>query len=138
MKVGFAVQRDEGLESQVYNHFGSAPMFLVVETGAAEVQTIHNQDLNHSHGACSPMKALGGQQIDALVVGGIGGGALMRLNAMGVKVYSAEAPTIRENLQLLSGNRLPELSMNNACQAHEGGCGSHEPGKNKGGFPVIK
>ena len=52
MKVGFAVQRDEGLESQVYNHFGSAPMFLVVETGAAEVQTIHNQDMNHSHGAC--------------------------------------------------------------------------------------
>jgi predicted Fe-Mo cluster-binding NifX family protein len=138
MKVGFAVQRDEGMESQVYNHFVSAPMFVVVETGAAEVETIHNQDLNHSHGACSPMKALGGQQIDALVVGGIGGGALMRLNAMGVRVYAAEAQTIRENLQLLSSNRLSELSMNNACQAHEGDCGAHEPGKNKGGFPVIK
>ena len=138
MKVGFAVQRDEGLESRVYNHFGSAPMFVVVETGAAEAKTIHNQDLNHSHGACSPMKALGGQQIDALVVGGIGGGALMRLNALGVKVYAAEAQTIRENLQLLSSNRLPELSMNNACQAHEGGCGSHGPEKNKDGFPVIK
>jgi len=138
MKVGFAVQRDEGLESRVYNHFGSAPMFVVVETGAAGVETIHNQDLNHSHGACSPMKALGGQQIDALVVGGIGGGALMRLNALGVKVYAAEAQTIRENLQLLSSNRLPELSMNNACQAHEGGCGSHGPEKNKDGFPVIK
>jgi predicted Fe-Mo cluster-binding NifX family protein len=91
MKVGFAVQRDEGLESKVYNHFGSAPMFVVVETGAAEVQTIHNQDLNHSHGACSPMKALGGQQIDSLVVGGIGAGVLMRLNSMGVNVYAAEA-----------------------------------------------
>ena len=138
MKVGFAVQRDEGMESQVYNHFGSAPMFVVVETGAAEVQTIHNQDLNHSHGACSPMKALGGQQIDALVVGGIGGGALMRLNAMGVKVFAAEAQTIRENLDLLSRNRLPQLSMENACQAHEGGCGSLGPKKPEGGFPVIK
>ena len=138
MKVGFAVQRDEGLESKVYNHFGSAPMFVVVETGAAEVQTIHNQDLNHSHGACSPMKALGGQQIEALVVGGIGGGALMRLNSMGVKVYAAEARTIRENLELLGRNRLPELSMQNSCQAHQGGCGPHEPGKKGGGFPVIK
>jgi predicted Fe-Mo cluster-binding NifX family protein len=138
MKIGFAVQRDEGLESQVYNHFGSAPMFVVVETGAAEVQTIHNQDMNHSHGACSPMKALGGQQIDALVVGGIGGGALMRLNAMGVKVYAAEAQTIRENLDLLSRNRLSQLSMQNACQAHEGGCGSHGPKKPEDGFPVIK
>ncbi len=138
MKVGFAVQRDEGLESKVYNHFGSAPMFVVVETGAAEAKAIHNQDLNHTHGACSPMKALGGQQIDALVVGGIGGGALMRLNAMGVKVYAAEAQTIRENLQLLSRNRLPELSMNNACQSHEGGCGSPGSGQNKEGFPIIK
>jgi len=138
MKVGFAVQSDEGLESKVYNHFGSAPMFVVVETGAAKVQTIHNQDLNHSHGACSPMKALGGQKIDALIVGGIGGGALMRLNAMGVKVYAAEAQTIRDNLELLSQKRLPELSMNNACQAHEGDCGPHGPIKNEGGFPVIK
>lgn len=138
MKVGFAVQKDEGLESKVYNHFGSAPMFVVVETGAAKVQTIHNQDLNHSHGACSPMKALGGQKIDALIVGGIGGGALMRLNAMGVKVFAAEAQTIRENLDLLSRNRLPELSMNNACQAHEGGCGPHGALKNEDGFPVIK
>ena len=129
MKVGFAVQRDEGMESQVYNHFGSAPMFVVVETGAAEVQTIHNQDLNHSHGACSPMKALGGQKIDALGVGGIGGGALMRLNSLGVKVYAAEAQTIRENLELLSRNRLPELSMQNACQAHEGGCSPQGPPK---------
>jgi len=138
MKVGFAVQSDEGLESRVYNHFGSAPLFVVVETGAAKVQTIQNQDLNHSHGACSPMKALGGQKIDALIVGGIGGGALMRLNAMGVKVFAAEAQTIRENLDLLSRNRLPELSMNNACQAHQGGCGPHEAMKHEDGFPVIK
>ncbi len=137
MKVGFAVQSEEGLESRVYNHFGSAPMFVVVETGTQKVQTIHNQDLNHSHGACSPMKALGGQQIDALVVGGIGGGALMRLNAMGVRVYAAEAQTIRDNLDLLSRNRLPELSMQNACQAHEGSCGPQGQ-KNDGSFPVIK
>jgi len=138
MKVGFAVQSDEGLESKVYNHFGSAPMFVVVETGAAKVETIHNQDLNHSHGACSPMKALGGQKIDALIVGGIGGGALMGLNAMGIKVYAAEAQTIRDNLELLIQNRLPELSMQNACQAHQGGCGPHGPMKNEDGFPVIK
>jgi predicted Fe-Mo cluster-binding NifX family protein len=138
LKVGFAVQRDEGLESKVYNHFGSAPMFILVETGASGVQTIHNQDLNHSHGACSPMKALGGQKIDALVVGGIGGGALMRLNAMGVRVFAAQAQTVRENLDLLSRNSLPQLSMQNACQAHEGGCGSHGPEKPGGCFPVIK
>ena len=32
MKVCFPVQKDEGVESQVYNHFGSAPVFIMVDT----------------------------------------------------------------------------------------------------------
>jgi predicted Fe-Mo cluster-binding NifX family protein len=67
--------------------------------------------------------ALGGQKVDALVVGGIGGGALMKLNAMGVKVYEAGTQTVKENLELLRENKLQELSMDHSCRAHEGGCG---------------
>ncbi len=67
--------------------------------------------------------ALGGQKVDALVVGGIGGGALMKLNAMGVKVYEAGTRTVKENLELLRENKLQELSMDHSCRAHEGGCG---------------
>ena len=40
MKVCFPVQKDEGVESQVYNHFGSAPVFIVVETEAKDVQHV--------------------------------------------------------------------------------------------------
>lgn len=32
MKVCFAVQRDDGMDSSVYGHFGSAPAFVVVDT----------------------------------------------------------------------------------------------------------
>ena len=67
--------------------------------------------------------ALGGQKVDALIVGGIGGGALMKLNAMGVKVYGAGSRTVKENLELLKGNKLQELTMDHSCQAHQGGCG---------------
>jgi predicted Fe-Mo cluster-binding NifX family protein len=123
MKVCFPVQKDEGIESQVYNHFGSAPVFVVVETEEKAVQRVDNRDLHHVHGACNPVMALGGQKVDALVVGGIGGGALRKLNAMGVKVYEAAARTVKENLDLLKENRLEELSMDHSCRAHEGGCG---------------
>ena len=123
MKVCFPVQKDEGVESQVYNHFGSAPVFIVVETEEKDVQRVDNRDLHHVHGACNPVMALGGQKVDALVVGGIGGGALMKLNAMGVRVYGAGSPTVKENLELLKGNKLQELTMDHSCQAHEGGCG---------------
>jgi predicted Fe-Mo cluster-binding NifX family protein len=122
MKVGFAVQKDEGVESKVYGHFGSAPGFIVVDTESGASALIDNGNLNHVHGACNPVMALGGQAIDAMVVGGIGGGALMKLNAMGVKVFGAGAPTVRENLALLNESRLEELSAMNACRAHQGGC----------------
>ena len=32
MKICFPVEKDEGIESQVYNHFGSAPVFIMVDT----------------------------------------------------------------------------------------------------------
>ncbi len=123
MKVGFPVQKDDGMESQVYGHFGSAPVFIVIDTEGNGVQRVSNQDLGHVHGACNPVMALGGKRIDALVVGGIGGGALMKLNAMGIKVFEAEAQTVKENLELVKEKKLQEISMDRSCRAHEGGCG---------------
>jgi predicted Fe-Mo cluster-binding NifX family protein len=61
--------------------------------------------------------------LDSLVVGGIGGGALQKLNALGIKVYGAGAPTVKENLKLFEEKNLQELSMDHSCKAHQGGCG---------------
>jgi len=94
-----------------------------VDTEKNEVRTIQNQDLHHIHGACNPIRALDGQMLDLLVVGGIGGGALQKLNALRIKVYGAGAQTVKENLQLLKKNSLKELTMDHSCKAHQGGCG---------------
>lgn len=123
MKVGFAVEADEGMESKVYNHFGSAPLFIFVDVASNETTAVNNKDLNHVHGACNPIKALDGQRADAMVVGGIGAGALSKLNAMGIKVYGSAAATVRENLSRLNAGKLQELFSINACRGHEGGCG---------------
>jgi predicted Fe-Mo cluster-binding NifX family protein len=123
MKVGFPVESDEGMESRVYGHFGSAPVFLVVDTEKGETRTIRNQDLHHIHGACNPLGALDGHQIDSLVVGGIGGGALVKLNALGIKVYGARGEKVKENLQFFEKNGLQELTVDHSCRAHQGGCG---------------
>ena len=89
MKVCFAVQKDEGIESTVYNHFGSASAFVMVDTAVEQAVTINNADMNHVHGACNPIIAVGGQDVDAVVVGGIGAGAIQGLNSKGIKVYRA-------------------------------------------------
>ncbi len=121
MKVCFAVQKDDGVESVVYGHFGSAPAFIVVDTEIGKAVTVNNRDLNHVHGACNPIQALGGLSVDALVVGGIGAGAITKLQAKGVKVYRSAAETVKQNLDLLKENKLPELSVRNACGGHADG-----------------
>ncbi|MBA4416421.1 MAG: diguanylate cyclase [Syntrophus sp. (in: bacteria)] len=127
MKVCFAVQKDEGINSAVFNHFGSAPNFIVIDTALDQTVTVNNKDLDHVHGACNPIMAIGGQDIDAVVVGGIGAGAIRGLNAKGIRVYRSMASTVKENLALFKNGGLPEMSMEHACGGHgqQGGCGHH-------------
>jgi predicted Fe-Mo cluster-binding NifX family protein len=124
MKICFPAQKDDGLDSAVYNHFGSAPIFVVVDTDTDTITSISNRDQHHAHGACNPMKALDNQRVDAIVVGGIGAGALTRLNQMGIIVHRSQAPTIRENLTMFASKTLPELTLQGCCGGHsgDGGC----------------
>jgi len=122
MKVCFPVQKDDGIDSTVYNHFGSAPAFIIVDTEDVGAAAVNNNDLHHEHGSCNPFRALGGSRVDAVVVGGIGAGALRKLNADGVRVYRSQEVTVKGNLTLLTQNRLPELTMDHTCSGHQGGC----------------
>lgn len=123
MKICFPAQKDDGLDSTVYNHFGSAPIFLVVDTETNGLAAINNQDQHHSHGACNPMKALDNQRVDAIVVGGIGAGALTRLNQMGIRVHRSQAETVRENMAMFASQSLPELAVQGCCGGHTDGDG---------------
>ena len=123
MKICFPVKENQGLESTVFGHFGSAPMFLVVDSQTGEVTEVRNNDLPHAHGSCSPMKALGGQRLDAIVVGGIGGGALKGLTRSGLKVYRSLGDTIADNLACLAHVQLPELTQDQVCGGHGHSCG---------------
>ena len=124
MRVCFPVQKDDGMDSTVYNHFGSAPAFVVVDTDTNDHFVINNKDQHHSHGACNPMKALDNQKVDAIVVGGIGAGALTRLNQMGIIVHRSQAATVRENMVMFAARSLPALTLQGCCggHSHDGGC----------------
>jgi predicted Fe-Mo cluster-binding NifX family protein len=99
-------------------------MFVVIDTDTNALATIHNTDQHHSHGACNPMKALDNQRVDAIVVGGIGAGALTRLNQMGITVHRAQAITVKENAALFTARALPVLTPQGCCGGHskDGGC----------------
>ena len=123
MKICFPIEENNGLESPVYNHFGSAPLFLVVDTETRQTTALQNKDQVHQHGACSPLKALGNGQFDGIVVGGIGGGALNGLLRMGLKVFRAEAGTVAQNVDLFLQGKLPEFTPQQTCGGHAHGHG---------------
>ncbi|NOY52722.1 MAG: diguanylate cyclase [Deltaproteobacteria bacterium] len=129
MKICFPVKENNGLQSRIYGHFGSAPMFVVVEEGTGgssepEVEIVQNGNMNHVHGQCSPVRALGGTSVDCIVVGGIGGGALNKLSSMGIRVFRAQGGTIGKNLDLLREDQLKPIDPSMTCTGHDhgGGC----------------
>ena len=123
MKIAFPTQEDKNIESPVYSHFGSARFFIIVDAETGEQETLYNHDLNHAHGRCQPLVALGGRTVDAVVVGGIGSGALKKLAEEGVKTYRAVEGTVSENLSLIKNGKLPEFSPAHTCKGHRHGIG---------------
>jgi len=121
MKLCFPIEQKEGLESKVYAHFGSAPVFLIIDTDNKEEIMIDNSNVNHVHGACNPIQTIGGSNVDAVIVGGIGRGAINKLNANNIKVFQSVQGTVQMNIDLFNKSSLSELTMEHACtqQQHQ-------------------
>jgi len=121
MRVCIPVESWQGMDSRVYGHFGSAPCFALVDTESRAVEPLGNGNLHHAHGQCSPLAALAGARIDALVTGGIGARALQVLAGQGVRAYRAAGPaTVAEVVADLQADRLAEIGADDACSQH--GC----------------
>jgi predicted Fe-Mo cluster-binding NifX family protein len=125
MRVCIPVAEYRGLESPVYGHFGSAPAFVLVDSETMSVELLGNRDQEHVHGQCSPVKALAGVSPDAVVVGGIGAGALRGLLAAGIRVYRCEGNTVADAVRLLKNGELPEVQKDDACAGHSDGHSCH-------------
>lgn len=123
MRICFPVSDLKGMESPVYAHFGSAPGFVIVDTENRNVDEFHNNDRHHAHGMCRPLRALGGRKVDAVAVGGIGKGALMKLQEQGIRVFRAAEGTVEENVELVAARQLPEFNPKTTCAGYAGGHG---------------
>jgi predicted Fe-Mo cluster-binding NifX family protein len=123
MNICIPIEQDQGLQSAVCAHFGSAPAFLLVDTDSEACRAIPNRNQHQGHGMCMPLASLQGESIDCLVVGGIGAGALHKLNAAGIQVYRSEHATVQETVAAFKAGTLPLVDPNMACAHH----GHHHP-----------
>lgn len=120
MKVAVPVSEYSGLESPVHGHFGSAACFALVDTETMACEAVANGDADHVHGACSPMRALGGARPDAVLVVGIGQGAWAGLQRAGITVCRAPEGTVAEAVRSFAAGELAEFADGPTCGGHHG------------------
>lgn len=130
MRICIPVTEDLGTKSPVSAHFGSAPLFMIVETESGECRAVTNGNTHNNHGMCQPLQSLQGEQLDGMVVGGIGAGALYKLQAAGVQVFLSEHQTVEETIAAYSAGTLRLVTPATACAHHGQGHGhGHDHGQ---------
>jgi len=120
MRICMPIEDNKGLGSKIFNHFGSAPFFLVYNTVADDIKVVNNSNQNHVHGTCNPMQALDLKKIDAVVCCGMGLRAINKLNYSGIKTFISDARLVSGAIDQFKTGRLEELRPERACAEH--GC----------------
>ena len=118
MKVCIPTAGNEGLEATVYNHFGSAPFFVIADSESQDVEILENQNLHHEHGQCSPTHLLDSHTIKAVLCQGMGKRAVMKLQEAGITVYLTGTNTAGQALKDFAENKLLTLDASSACSGH--------------------
>jgi predicted Fe-Mo cluster-binding NifX family protein len=118
MNVCIPVEEDRGTKSRVCAHFGSTPFFMIVDTESGDCRAIANGNQHHNHGMCTPLASLQGESFDAVVVGGIGAGALSRLLSAGIEVFLSDQSTVERTVAAFKAGTLPPVTPDSACAQH--------------------
>jgi predicted Fe-Mo cluster-binding NifX family protein len=128
MNICIPIKEDQGLRSKLFPHFGAAPRFLVVDTDAGRCHAVENTSRRRPHGRCWPMEVFAGAKVDAVVVRGIGAGALSKLQAAGIAVYQADQPIVEDAVVAAQAGALaPATPANEATRAPSATAGGRRP-----------
>ena len=121
---------------EIFQHFGHTEQFKIYDIEDGKIIASGVVDTNGSgHGALAGV--LNALQVDALICGGIGGGAQMALAQAGIRLYGGVSGSADAAAQALAEGRLsfnPEVHCDHhdhhgeghTCGSH--GCGSHTCG----------
>jgi predicted Fe-Mo cluster-binding NifX family protein len=124
MKICVPTEDNQGLESRLYDHFGSAPFLALADTDSEHLEMVENRGHHHAHGQCAPVERIDADQTDAVVCQGMGKRACASFERVGVDVLITTAVTLRDAIAEARGGKLRKLTPKEAC----GGRGGHRHG----------
>ncbi len=108
MKIAITAESNQGLDSQVAQHFGHAPYFVLVEVENGTVtatQTLANP-FAEAHEPGQIPDFIKQQQAEAMLSGGMGGRAIDFFKQAGIKTATGASGTVRQSLEKYLGGTL--------------------------------
>jgi predicted Fe-Mo cluster-binding NifX family protein len=107
-----------GLDAARAGHFGRCACFTLVDVVGEQVQDVKVlQNAPHTEGGCmAPVLVLAENNVDAIVVQGIGGRPLMGFNQVGITVLAGVGDAVRSAVDAYLSGGLPIVGMEHACQ----------------------
>lgn len=130
MKIAFPIKTDNGLESEIYDHFGTAEQFIIVDSESRTFEIAENQKCSDEKSPCKSHQFAKELTIDAVVTHCIGQGSLRNLNASTITVYQAQEGSLLDNLALMEQGKLKLFHMFDICREQKNkkehkSCGHH-------------
>lgn len=108
MKIAVTAETSQGLDSQVAQHFGHAPYFVLVDIDAGIVSA--TQDIANpfaeAHEPGQIPEFIKQQNADVMLSGGMGGRAIAFFTEAGIQTATGATGTVRESLERYLGGTL--------------------------------
>ena len=127
MKIAVTCENNE-----VFQHFGHTPEFAIFTAEGGKILEEKRLSSGDSgHGALATL--LADEEIDVLICGGIGGGAINALTQLGIQVVGGAEGSVREAAQAFLNGSLKARSDFRCNHHHHGGEGEEGPGSHSCG-----
>jgi len=107
-----------GMDGQRSGHFGHCDVFTLVDVENGEIKQVTAlPNGGHVQGGCMvPVNLLADNNVNALIVGGIGMRPLMGFRQAGIEVYhDSERAEIKPVVEDLIAGKLPMIEDNEVC-----------------------
>ena len=118
IRIAVPSEAPGGFDAPRSGHFGRSPNFTlvdIVDGDVASVDVVVNRP--HTHGGCmSPVVTLGENQVDVVIVAGIGHRPLLGCVQAGIRVFAGEdRPDVRSVVQAFVDMELSPVGPDATC-----------------------
>ncbi|MGB9928750.1 MAG: NifB/NifX family molybdenum-iron cluster-binding protein [Methanosarcina sp.] len=117
-KIAIPSMSNSGLEANICVHYGSCEYFTIVDVLDKDIkgiQTINNLSPDGEHNCVAPSLILKSNNIDIVLVSGIGGRPLVSLTEKSIKVFAGASGKVSDAVNDYNNGLLQELSTNGTC-----------------------